>query len=131
MSFPIILLYKRYTKQAYYSYFRAFSLSQHQGLFQWVGSSYQVAKVLEPQRQYQSFPMNIQGWNNLKKLRSWHLVPSVPCCAVLCHFSFVWLFATLWTVAHKAPLSMGFSRQEYWSGFPHHFMANRRGKKWK
>ena len=23
-----------------------------------------------------------------------------------------------WTVAHKAPLSMGFSRQEYWSGLP-------------
>ena len=30
----------------------------------------------------------------------------------------VWLFATLWTVAHQAPLSMGFSRQEYWSGLP-------------
>ena len=28
------------------------------------------------------------------------------------------LFATLWTVAHYAPLSMGFSRQEYWSGLP-------------
>ena len=25
---------------------------------------------------------------------------------------------TLWTVAHQAPLSMGFSRQEYWSGWP-------------
>ena len=28
------------------------------------------------------------------------------------------LFATLWTVAPQAPLSMGFSRQEYWSGLP-------------
>ena len=28
------------------------------------------------------------------------------------------LFATLWTVAHQAPLSMGFSRQKYWSGLP-------------
>ena len=28
------------------------------------------------------------------------------------------LFATLWTIAHQAPLSMGFSRQEYWSGLP-------------
>ena len=28
------------------------------------------------------------------------------------------LFATLWTVAFQAPLSMGFSRQEYWSGLP-------------
>ena len=31
-------------------------------------------------------------------------------------FSRVQLFATLWTVARQAPLSMGFSRQEYWSG---------------
>ena len=27
------------------------------------------------------------------------------------------LFAASWTVAYQAPLSMGFSRQEYWSGF--------------
>ena len=33
----------------------ALNLSQHQGLFQWVSSSYQVAKVLEFQLQYQSF----------------------------------------------------------------------------
>ena len=37
---------------------------------------------------------------------------------VLSHFSRVWLFATLWTVAHQASLSLGFSRQEYWSGLP-------------
>ena len=30
----------------------------------------------------------------------------------------VWLFATPWTVAYQVPLSMGFSRQEYWSGLP-------------
>ena len=30
----------------------------------------------------------------------------------------VWLFATPWTAAHQAPASMGFSRQEYWSGVP-------------
>ena len=34
----------------------AFNLSQHQGLFQWVSSSHQVAKVLEFQFQHQSFP---------------------------------------------------------------------------
>ena len=28
------------------------------------------------------------------------------------------LFATLWTVTRQAPLCMGFSRQEYWSGLP-------------
>ena len=32
--------------------------------------------------------------------------------------SCVWLFATPWTVAYQAPLSTGFSRQEYWSGLP-------------
>ena len=36
-------------------------------------------------------------------------------------FSHVWLFATLWTVAHWAPPSMGFSRQEYWSVLPFPF----------
>ena len=33
-------------------------------------------------------------------------------------FSRVQLFATPWTVAYQAPLSMGFSRQEYWSRLP-------------
>ena len=32
--------------------------------------------------------------------------------------SYARLLATLWTAAHQAPLSMGFSRQEYWSGVP-------------
>ena len=32
--------------------------------------------------------------------------------------SHIRLFVTPWTVAHQAPLSMGFSRQEYWSGLP-------------
>ena len=36
----------------------------------------------------------------------------------LSRFSRVRLFATLQTVAHLAPLSMGFSRQEYWNGLP-------------
>ena len=33
-------------------------------------------------------------------------------------FSRVWLFVTLWTAACQAALSVGFSRQEYWSGLP-------------
>ena len=33
-------------------------------------------------------------------------------------FSRVQPFATLWTVARQSPLSMGFPRQEYWSGLP-------------
>ena len=37
---------------------------------------------------------------------------------VLSHFSHVQPFATSWTVACQAPLSMEFSSQEYWGGFP-------------
>ena len=36
----------------------------------------------------------------------------------MCVYSVVPNFATPWTAAHQAPLSMGFSRQEYWSGLP-------------
>ena len=43
--------------------------------------------------------------------------------------SHVWLLATPWTAAHQAPPSMGFSRQEYWSGVPlpspPHFLGNK------
>ena len=42
----------------------------------------------------------------------------MPCACMLHSFSHVRLFATLWTIAYQAPLSMGFSRQEYWSGLP-------------
>ena len=45
---------------------------------------------------------------------SWsHVRACMPSC--FCH---VWCSVTRWTVAHQAPLSMGFSRQEYWSGLP-------------
>ena len=39
-------------------------------------------------------------------------------CVCVCVLSRVRLFTVLWTVAHQAPLSMGFSRQEHWSGLP-------------
>ena len=44
----------------------AFSLSQNQGLFKWVSSSHQVAKVLDLQLQHQVLPMNIQDWFPLR-----------------------------------------------------------------
>ena len=37
---------------------------------------------------------------------------------MLSNYSSVCLFVTLWTVAGQAPLSVGFSRQEHWSGLP-------------
>ena len=41
----------------------------------------------------------------------------LPACLLSC-LHHIQLFTTLWTVAHQAPLSMGLSRQKYWSGFP-------------
>ena len=46
-----------------------FNFSQHKGLFKWVSSSHQVAKVLEPQLQHQSFqcfPLGWSGWISLQ-----------------------------------------------------------------
>ena len=67
-----------------------------------------------------------QPWNHERKqpthLRSFctHttiLVFTFSVC-VLSRCCRVRLFVTLWTVAHRAPLSLEFSRQEYWSGLP-------------
>ena len=41
----------------------------------------------------------------------------------VCAPSHVWFFATLWTVDHQAPLSVGFPRQEYWSRLPFHLQG--------
>ena len=49
-------------------------------------------------------------------LRALHTIHHSAC--VLSHFSCFQLFVTLCTMARQAPLSMGFSRQEYWSGLP-------------
>ena len=46
--------------------------------------------------------------------RDWH----VCTVSVLSRFNRFWLFVTPWTVACQAPLSVGFSRQEYWNGLP-------------
>ena len=91
----------------------AFNLSQHQGLFQGVSSSHQVAKVLEFQLQHQSFQWILIAVHSLK-LRLpqglWERPRGNVCSAAP-----VRLFMTLWPRAHQDPLSMGFSRQEYWS----------------
>ena len=51
-------------------------------------------------------------WSYLQCLEPWDMKVKVK------SLSCVRLFATPWTVAHQAPLSMGFSGQEYWSGVP-------------
>ena len=55
------------------------------------------------------------------KLKPVYLTPkpnSILLAVLLSNFSRVRLFATPWAVAFQAPLSIGFSRQEYWSGLP-------------
>ena len=59
---------------------------------------------------------NLNHWTTSPCLGFWSYV--FYCVWVLSHFSRVWLFVTLWTVACQAPLSMGFSRQEHCSGIP-------------
>ena len=61
---------------------------------------------------YSSFSIFLLPLESINSV-STHLSVCVPS-----HFSCVHLFATLWTVAHQAFLSMGFSRQGYWSGSP-------------
>ena len=46
------------------------------------------------------------------------LVSPHICCCCLVTKPCPTLYATPWTAAHQAPLSMGFPRQEYWSGLP-------------
>ena len=53
---------------------------------------------------------------NILRQCSW--MRTQVCACMLSCFSLVWLFETPWTVAHQTPLSMGFPRQEYWSGLP-------------
>ena len=57
------------------------------------------------------YPANVSRARNWRRAVIW--LVSVVCACALSH---VQLFVTLWTVAHQAPLSMGFSRQEYLSG---------------
>ena len=65
--------------------------------------------------------MNSRNWRKTRYVRreqgkdpKGHYRKSRAC--VLSPFGRVQLFVTLWTVARQAPLSMGFSWQEYWSG---------------
>ena len=139
----------------------AFSLSQHQGLLQWVSSLHQMAKVLELQLQRQSFQRILRtvspskeysglisfrmDWFDfhvvrvtLKNLSQHHSskTSNFQCSAkashvldpdkidefsnyillwqavYACMVNRIWFFVTPWTIAHQAPLSMGFSRKE-------------------
>ena len=71
--------------------------------------------------------IDLQSWTPARgaPLCAWHWTtekdPRQGKAKLLSH---VWLFATPWTVAHQAPPSMEFSRQEYWSGVPFPFLGD-------
>jgi len=48
------------------------------------------------------------------------LISFISVLCMLSHFSCVWLCMMLWTVTHQTPLSMAFSRQEYWKEYSFH-----------
>ena len=50
------------------------------------------------------------------KISKWDLIKHKIFCKAKWKWSRVWLFVTPWAVAYQVPLSMGLSRQEYWSG---------------
>ena len=62
-------------------------------------------------------PMNIQDWF-LLGWTGWILANSFSLLLLLSRFSHVRLCATPETAAHQAPTSLGFSREEHWSGLP-------------
>ena len=59
-----------------------------------------------------------QIWKTQQWPQDWKKSVFIPISKKVKSFSRVLLFVTPWTVACQAPLSMGFFRQEYWSGLP-------------
>ena len=53
------------------------------------------------------------AWLDIEATQGWK-----SCACMLSRFGRAWPFATPWIVACQAPLSMGFSKQEYWNGLP-------------
>ena len=79
--------------------------------------------ITQPSTVLRSCSCREQSWRGQNRSRWSDLVPARGClldhlCTRVCPLSPVWLFSTLWTIARQAPPSMGFSRQEYWSGLP-------------
>ena len=67
------------------------------------------------------FNFNVENLSTLFQPEEMSVISFISlskCNYVLNHFSPVQLLVTLWTIVHQAPLSMRFSRQEYWSGLP-------------
>ena len=73
--------------------------------------------ILQAMGQFPTTENNLDPEVSIVQVEKLWFSLSLDTC-VLSHFSHVQFFVTLWAVALQAPLSMGFSRQEYWSGLP-------------
>ena len=80
-------------------------------------SIYSVPKTGESD--VQELKQNDSGWREERDKVSLAWV-----CLCVCRLSHVWLFVTRWIVDSHGPLSMEFSRHEYWSGLPFHSPGN-------
>ena len=90
------------------------------GIFQtriveWVAISYTPEDLPNPGIEPTSLTYPALAGRFFTTSATWEALQRQPACVLSC-FSHVWLFVTLWMVAHQAPLSRVFSRQEYWSG---------------
>ena len=88
----------------------AFSLSQHQGLFQWVSSLCQVAKVLEFQLQQSVLPLNILGWFSLG-LTGFISLHSKGFSIVFCNTTILSKYRH-WEIWLLSPLMLMFQRED-------------------
>ena len=86
-------------------------------ILEWVAISYSRGSFLLRDRTHVSCVSCI-GKQILYHCTTWEVLSLLhECVCVLSRCSHTWLFVTLWAIAHQAPLSKGFSKQEYWSGF--------------
>ena len=112
---------------------RVQSLGQEHPLEKGMATHSRILAQRIPRAEEPGRPQSIgsQSWTQLKWLRTYAcamflcFVLTIPCDlhyfpCLLNHLSRGRLFTMLWTVAHQAPLSVGFSGHKYWSGFPCH-----------
>ena len=76
---------------------------------------YKLDKELSPDTEFADTLILDSPTSRILRNNTWYLT---TCVCILSHFSYVQLLAIPRTIAPQAPLSMGFSRQEYWSGLP-------------